>query len=253
MTRLDAPLLAAAGAFAALAVVALGLLLVPAAPIAGVHPALKPMKFALSIALFLGTLAALVPHLDLGPRARQVLVAVLVGTMVVEIVPIVVQALRGTTSHFNTRDALDAALWRAMFAAILALTVTMAVVAVLATVRPLAARRELAWAWRGALWIFQLATISGFMMGRRGAHSVGGTDGGAGLPVVGWSTHHGDLRVAHFGALHALQLLPLAALAIAALPVPPAPRLALTAAVVATYAAVVVATLLQAAHGRPLV
>ncbi len=248
---LDQPLAWGAAVHAVLAIGCAGARVREAAPILGVHPATKPLKFAASIAIFLATMALLVPSLSLAPWAREALAWVLVATMASEMAPILVQAARGTTSHFNTATGFDAALWRIMLVAILIATGAMLVIAIAATARPLVGADGLvATAWRAGLWLFLLAAVSGFGMGRRSRHTVGGDDGGPGLAVTNWSTRHGDLRVSHFVALHALQALPLIALAVARLPV--AARWVIVVGAIAATSALVLGTLAQALAGRPV-
>jgi hypothetical protein len=90
-------------------------------------------------------------------------------------------------------------------------------------------------------------------MPRAGQHSVGGFDGGPGVPVTGWSREHGDLRVPHFIGLHALQALTLIAVALRSLRRSDRSRVRLVLAAAASYASLFVLLLWQALRGISVV
>jgi hypothetical protein len=96
--------------------------------------------------------------------------------------------------------------------------------------------------------------IGGYMLAR-GSHTVGAGDGGPGLPFVNWSTIGGDLRIAHFIAIHAIQIIPLFAYILSQMaPMPAVKHRRMAAAALAIMVSVAVgATFVQAALGRPLV
>lgn len=65
------------------------------------------------------------------------------------------------------------------------------------------------WAIRLSIFIFVIFSFEGFAMGSRLNHSVGALNDNSNLFILGWSKTVGDLRIAHFIGMHALQLLPL--------------------------------------------
>ena len=82
-------------------------------------------------------------------------------------------------------------------------------------------------------------------------HWVGGIrDDTTGLPLFGWSTTGGDLRVPHFFATHLTQALALAGLLVDRLQMKHAKAWVVACAAVGL--AVVIATFIQAASGRAL-
>ena len=192
--------------------------------ITGVPAWLKPAKFAISTAIFCGTLAWLYRYIGVWPRFVRAMGWVVSATLILEVAIIDVQAARGATSHFNIGTPVDAVLFAVMGTAIVLLW--------LASIGVLIALfrqrfQNPAWGWwlRMGMFVTVLGSAIGGMMLRPtedqvetlragnavstvGAHTVGAPDGGPGLAGVGWSTQHGDLRVPHFFGLHGLQILP---------------------------------------------
>lgn len=211
----------------------------------------KSVKFGLSIGLLLATVIPILSILDVSSRVRAVIAWTLIGTMAVEMVAISIQAVRGTTSHFNTATPFDAAIWHTMQIAIVLACVALVAFAILVTVRSLDCDILVATAIRIGAWLLLLSAVSGFAMGGRNQHSVGGVDAvGQVLPVTGWNREYGDLRVPHFFALHGLQALPLVALLVGRLG--ERTRVVVFATVAFLWVAISVGTLIGAFAGRPL-
>jgi hypothetical protein len=187
---------------------------------------IKPCKFSLSLTIYGLTLIWLSPFLTNHKILfKRVSIAACIAT-IIELSAIILQVLRGTTSHFNTNGLLNQTIFVITIGAIIPIAVgTLAVFVMLLREKDLPPVLGLALRWGVAL------TVVGFIPGilmlvpdplqdvitsfkQFDGHTVGFPEGGPGLPVIGWSTVAGDLRPAHFLGIHALQILPLFGLAI---------------------------------------
>jgi hypothetical protein len=114
--------------------------------------------------------------------------------------------------------------------------------------------RPMVSAIRYSIMIFLAGNAIGGYMLARGSHTVGVADGGPGLPFVNWSVIGGDLRIAHFIAIHAIQIVPLFAYILAQMaPILPVKHRRMAVGALAIAVSMVVgATFVQAALGRPL-
>jgi hypothetical protein len=237
--------------------------------ITGAPAWLKPFKFAVSTAVYSLTLAWIFTRLSDWPRVRRVVGWTTAIVFVLEVAIIDAQAWRGTTSHFNVSTTLDRVLFGVMGAAILVQTFVSVAVAV-ALWRQRFADRPLGWALRLGMTLTIAGALTGPLMTRPtpaqladaragnrmtivGAHSVGGLDGGPGVPVTGWSREHGDLRVAHFVGLHGIQVLALIAVGLRQWQRAETVRVKAVLTAAASYASLFLLLLWEALRGQSVV
>lgn len=189
--------------------VCVSLTLTTTGQVLGINAFIKPAKFFLSVWIFCWTMAWLLPLLN-RPRATTTYAWMVVAVMTFELGVIAIQATRGKLSHFNTSSVLDAVLFSTMGLAITVLTAWTAYIGVLFfRLKTSVISPAYLWGIRLGISLFVLFAFEGFLMAARLGHTVGAVDGGPGLPIINWSTQYGDLRIAHFFGMHALQLLPL--------------------------------------------
>lgn len=217
---------------------------------------IKPTKFFVSLALYFATLAWYFGYL---PQSAQrsyagrfvIWAAIIAGTL--EMTWMVAAATNGVPAHFN-RDGV----WATAYSLAGVGAVTL-MVAVLVQGVQLARDRvvRIAPALRlslvtGAILSCAATVFIAMTLASGDGHWIGGARSDAGgLPLLGWSRTGGDLRVAHFWALHAHQLIPLAGWVV----VRTGMRWQRSAVLVfaAAYIGLIAFTFMQALQGQPFI
>jgi hypothetical protein len=177
----------------------------------GISTWVKPMKFMFSLTVYLWTIAWFSEYIN-RPRWRIRTISVVITVIIIiESACILIQAGRGTTSHYNFATDFDAAVFQTM-GAMIAIDMLMGVIILFMFSKPRVDLDALyLWGIRIGLAMFLVGGFVGMAMIANNAHTFGAPDGGPGLPILNWSTTAGDMRIAHGLALHAMQVIPLAA------------------------------------------
>lgn len=178
--------------------------------IMGVNGWLKPIKFFASVGIFCWTMSWIGHYLK-DQRKVRAYSRMVVVVMTLELFIISWQAANGRLSHFNTSTPFYNALYMIMGIAIITLTAWTGYLAWLffrqGAYSPMSS--PYLWGIRMGLIGFVVFAFEGGLMSGLMTHSIGGPDGSPGIPFFNWSQYVGDLRVAHFFGIHALQVLPL--------------------------------------------
>lgn len=247
-------LVAAAFFTVAMFVVTLPALLIDTRTVDGVSAWLKPQKFNISLTIHFLTLAILAQQLPRKVRAGPTLTifayAALVS-MAFEIIYMSIQAARARRSHFNYETVFESQLYSLMGLGALFLVIVAIVLAIEIMRKGDPAAPGLKLGSSLGLLLGAAATI-GFAgyMSISGSHHVGvHPAGGAEVPFLGWSLEAGDLRPAHFVALHAMQTLPIVGFLLDRMRAPASAAM-ISAAILQIGLAV--ALFLQALAGKPI-
>ncbi len=212
----------------------------------GINAWIKPLKFFLSTTIFCWSMAWYLGYLP-----QNSIISLYVWTVIVvlsfELIYITYQAAIGQLSHFNVSTSFHSSMFSLMGMAISIMTLFTAYIGILffTTLLPNLPTAYL-WGIRFGIFFFVVFAFEGGLMGAKLAHTVGGPDGELGIKFLNWSLTKGDLRIAHFVGMHALQVLPILGYFV----------LTSTTSIIAfsvIYFGIATSVLIQALMGLPLV
>ena len=205
----------------------------------------KPFKFAFSTFTFAWAMAWYCYYL---PTFNVSLFNWSVSLLLsFEIVYIAIMASQGKASHYNVSSPLFSILYSMMALAATLVTLYTAYVGLLFFTNSFPELPHYyLWSIRLGIFIFVVFSFEGFLMGSRMNHSVGLLNDNSTLFILGWSKKVGDLRIAHFVGMHALQVLPILSFYVLK-------NTRLTWFFAFFYVCLALFVLIQALNGKPLI
>src|SRR5215475_6190947 len=162
----------------------------------GRHRLIKPLNFALSMALYLATVVIFLDYLRASMWWKKVISWGVSICILTAITCITMQAVRGTTSHFNNSTSFDSAVSLLMDIADPLNSVFVLILLIFALQSKYDVSRSSQLGIAFGLFLFLAGSVIGGVMVAQGQSVVAVAPGGPGLPVLNWSTTGGDFRVA---------------------------------------------------------
>jgi hypothetical protein len=222
----------------------------------GVSVWAKPFKFSLSLAIYFATLLVFIRYLSAEQRrtkSARFMVSSLLWVALLEMAYIGIQGGLGEASHYNLTTPFHSAMYSLMGAGATWLVLGLLWLGWLITKNHSLGEPMVLAIVLGLGLTFLLGGGFGSYLGGQAGHWVNGpTTDAHGIWLFNWATVGGDLRVAHFFGMHAMQAVPLFALL---LPVQLSRRVACALVVVfsAAYAGFSAHTFVQAIQGQPFI
>ncbi|MDN3585996.1 hypothetical protein QWY86_04915 [Pedobacter aquatilis] len=177
--------------------------------IMGINLWIKPLKFAVSIGIYAISWSAILSYFPQQSIIRR-FARFTVFALCFEMLAISSQAARGELSHFNQSGIYNSTVYSLMGTIITAQTVFSIIVSIpMFQSMPQKIGYAMAWALRFGIATSILFALQGGYIGYHMSHTIGGTDGSKGILILNWNRQYGDLRIAHFFGIHALQIIPL--------------------------------------------
>lgn len=176
--------------------------------VAGINTWFKPFKFAISIAIYCSTMAWFC--YELADFNIKIFNWANIFLFSFEIIYITIQAARARQSHFNQTTPFYRMMFGGMAIAAIAIAIYACYVGLIFSHTNFPnLPAYYVWAIRLSIFIFIIFSFEGILMGGRQTHTIGTQVQITFLPVLKWNMKEGDLRVAHFVGMHALQIIPL--------------------------------------------